>query len=200
MVVSRQDYNILSNEVGQSLLEFALVLPVVIGLAVVMVRVSSAIQVSIVNQKYSRMQALWYTFNHTYFPPQRGEGFLQSNFIEPKYNRMTIGVSEEPLDASAGVTKASATIQSIRRDKTKIVSGDNNNAQEEPAQRSQVRVRTTVSICTAPFVVDGSGAYARSIASSNGKSVDQASQSYADGMRIDFCRGQSEQQLSGGEG
>jgi len=48
----------LSSERGQSVLEFVFMLPILLGLIVIMVRSNTVIQMSIVNQKYARAQAL----------------------------------------------------------------------------------------------------------------------------------------------
>ena len=49
MVVKRRSRQL--GERGQSLLEFCLLLPVLLGLVTMMIRVNTAIQVSIVNQQ-----------------------------------------------------------------------------------------------------------------------------------------------------
>ena len=50
-------------EDGQSIVEFLVSLPLLVGLAVVLIRVNSAIQMSIVNQQYARAQTLNLTYN-----------------------------------------------------------------------------------------------------------------------------------------
>jgi len=129
------------DEKGQSLLEFLFMLPLMIGLIVIMVRVNSAIQVSIVNQKYSRSMALSLAQNSPYYPRKE----LQAdNFIQSGYNRMVIGVADKPISDTDN--RAEATTQLVVRDQ--VIAGGEGAAQAEPVERALVRVRTTVSLCT----------------------------------------------------
>src|SRR4051812_43761116 len=80
-------------ESAQALVEFLLLLPAVIVLIVVLVRVNSAIQVSIVNQQYARAQALWLAFNSPVFPElrHRVKDFQSGSKMS---NQMVIGVAQ----------------------------------------------------------------------------------------------------------
>jgi hypothetical protein len=132
------------DEKGQSLLEFLFMLPLMIGLIVIMVRVNTAIQVSIVNQKYSRSMAISLTQNNPYYPRKDLQG---PNFIEQGFNRMVIGVADKPIQDTDN--KAEATTQLVVRDQTQAgPAGASGEAQAEPIERALVRVRTTVSLCT----------------------------------------------------
>ncbi|OFZ19708.1 MAG: hypothetical protein A2X94_16775 [Bdellovibrionales bacterium GWB1_55_8] len=127
-----------AGEKGQSLLEFLLLLPVLLGLVSMMVKANTAIQVSIVNQQYARAQALFLTYNSPVFPQNR---LRQESLTGRGYNQMVIGVSADKVeDASTPV----ATVQQVAR---KGVQGNENSA-EEPELRAAVRVRTNVVLCT----------------------------------------------------
>jgi Flp pilus assembly protein TadG len=137
---------------GQSLLEFVLILPVMAGLLFMMVRVSAAIQVSIVNQKYSRQRVFELAENGAYYPRL---GRFRNDFVPKLANRMVIGVSEEST-ASGQADVRSAPSQPITSKKQGQGSNEN---QAEPDSRSLVRVRNTVELCTPVRVasIGGSG-------------------------------------------
>ena len=132
------------DEKGQSLLEFIFMLPLMIGLIVIMVRVNTAIQISIVNQKYSRSMAISLTQNSPYYPRKE---LQKTDFIGPGYNRMVVGVADKPIQDTD--KKPEATTQLVVRDQAQAGSASaSGEAQAEPVERALVRVRTTVSLCT----------------------------------------------------
>lgn len=138
------------DESGQSVLEFVFMLPILIGLIVVMVRTNTVIQMSIVNQKYARAQALWLSFNSPYYPrlSLRKEGSPDDNFVKYGFNRMVIGMADKPVEDTGG--KAEAVTQNVARDSTQSVDGP---SVSEPIDRTKVRVRTTVALCTQTNVI-----------------------------------------------
>jgi hypothetical protein len=129
------------SEEGQSIFEFLLMLPVLVGLTVILIRINSAIQVSIVNQKYGRAQALFLAFNHANYPRLE----QKQKLAETSSNQMVLGVSDNvaPNDNQDYVPKA--TVQMIAR--TRRVQGSEA-PREEPNLRSNVRIRNTVTLCT----------------------------------------------------
>jgi hypothetical protein len=136
---------------GQSVLEFVFMLPILIGLVVVMVRTNAVIQMSVVNQKYARAQALWLTFNSPYYPRLsfRKAGSPDDQFVQYGFNRMVIGMAEKPVDETGG--KAVASVQAVTRDGKSTL--DDGPSQTEPLDRASVRVRTTVALCTQANVI-----------------------------------------------
>lgn len=138
-------------ETGQSLLEFLLTFPLMIGLAMITVRVNTAIQMAIVNQKYSRAQVLFLSLNAANYPPVRFR-VPGSNFAKG-YSIMNGGVSDNLATSDAGF-KPEASVQKIV--KSKGSSAGSSEDQAEPDQRSEVRIRNTVSLCTPSFSI-GSG-------------------------------------------
>ena len=145
---------VVERESGQSLLEFLLMLPMMVGVTLLLVKVNSAIQVGIVNQQYARAQTLWLAFNSPVFPRA---GLRQGQLDAKGYNQMLIGVSENaPPEGQEGFPPK-ATVMNVGRKRN---AGGSDAAQEEPtvAQgRSKVRVRTTVALCTQPNVIDQGG-------------------------------------------
>ncbi len=132
---------------GQSIIEFLMMLPVLIGLVVLLVRSNTAIQISIVNQQYARAQALWLTFNSSVYP---GKQLRQVQLGDKKFNQMVIGVSENAAPAQGNFTPRAAT-QNVTRKK----SGTRDEPQTEPKLRDKVRIRDTVTLCTQMVVVNG---------------------------------------------
>ncbi|MBU6374419.1 MAG: hypothetical protein KGQ59_00325 [Bdellovibrionales bacterium] len=131
------------NRSGQSLVEFVFMLPLIVGMLVLLIRVNSAIQVSIVNQKYSRQRLFELIANNSTYPSEeRGK-----RLMERKQHRLVVGVSEESTDDGKGEADYSAPTEWITRSK-KAALGASTQAQVEPERRAEVRIRNTVEICT----------------------------------------------------
>lgn len=122
------------------MVEFLFMLPVMLALSALMLRVSTAIQVSIVNQQYSRAQALFLAMNSSQYPRL---GLRESALTNAGYNQYFIGVSENVAPKDGGAYTPQATVVRVgdRR-------GGSNAPQEQPAARSLVRIRNTVTLCT----------------------------------------------------
>jgi hypothetical protein len=136
-----------SSQRGQSVIEFLLLLPMLVGLVVIMLRVNTAIQVSIVNQQYARAQTLFLTMNHHTYPDlyQR-----VPNFDPYGFNQMMLGVAEETLLESTPENQhPSAPTQNV----TRRPSRQDDDAQQEPPERGMVRIRNTITLCTQPNVI-----------------------------------------------
>src|SRR4051812_28584394 len=100
----------LNQEEGQSIIEFLLMLPMILALTFILFRVNSAIQVSIVNQQYSRAQILFLTYNNPYYP----ELDKQQNMRQSGNNQMVVGVSDK-LAVGSAKFHPDATVQLITR-------------------------------------------------------------------------------------
>jgi len=140
---------VLSNESGQSLVEFMIVLPLLLGLVVIMTRINQIIQVSIVNQQYARHQALVLARNYSIYPkiPLR-----ESELTAKGYNQMVIGVSDNVAPDDDPRYTPKATVGRITR--ARVPASDE--GKSEPKQRANVRVRNTVTLCTQNNVlIDG---------------------------------------------
>lgn len=140
---------------GQSVLEFLFLLPMLIGLTVVLIRINSAIQVSIVNQQYARSQTLFLAFNSPVYPQSE---YREKFFVQGQSNRMVIGVSDNVQKEDEAEYVPEATTQNIARNRR--LSGGEGPAQSEPVKRGMVRVRSTVALCTPLNVIkEGGGSY-----------------------------------------
>jgi hypothetical protein len=135
------------NEEGQSVLEFLLMLPMMVALVVILVRINTVIQISIVNQQYSRAQALSLSYNSSVYPLLR---LRNPELTDKGYNQMILGVSSNK--AERGYHPEAATHYIAR--KKGEPSGED---KKEPKTRALVRVRNSVTLCTQPNVVSGSG-------------------------------------------
>ncbi len=171
-----------ADEAGQSVIEFIFMLPLMVGMAVILLRVNTVIQIGIVNQKYARAQALWMAFNSAYYP--RAEDVIK-DFIPNKYNKMVIGVGGEQIpEEGLGVPPAS-TYKIARTKRTEKIGSTAD--QEEPKERIEVRVRNTVTLCTQlNFFRIGT----------TETPANPANPEYRvppEGVGMDFCRGPSEQ-------
>jgi len=129
---------------GQSLIEFVFMLPVMFGMIFILIRVNSAIQVSIVNQKYSRQRLLELVGNSPHYPDV---GQRLTEMVTNGINRMVVGVSEELIPDKAVDFTPSATTQVITAKKDSSGTASDA-AQEEPDFRAKVRIRNTVELCT----------------------------------------------------
>lgn len=145
------------DEQGQSIIEFIFMMPVLLGLFTLMYRFNSAIQISIVNQRYQRAHLLSTNFNSPVYPQRT---LIHQRFAsnEHKTNQFIMGVSEntwstnEDGEESDGV--AVVMKQMIARSKNKMGPDPEN---EEPERRGRVRIRSTIAMCTQSNVVGGTG-------------------------------------------
>jgi hypothetical protein len=133
---------------GQSVIEFMLMLPVLLGLAMLMIRVNTVIQMGIVNQQYARAQALFVSGNGAEYP--RREAIVAVLSVA-KYNQFVVGISEEPDPVDADALKIDASTYRIVPNS---VTGFNDAPGVEAAQRGNLRVRTSLTLCL-PTLLNG---------------------------------------------
>lgn len=140
-----------NSESGQSILEFLMMLPVLVGLVVVMVRVNTVIQIGINNQKFARSQALLITFNSAVYP----DASIRNRELNEKgFNQMVLGVSNE-----APPSNQNPAPKPPRYKVSKSRSGTNDCSDSGIAggKRAMVCVRNTVTLCTQTNVMTSSG-------------------------------------------
>lgn len=150
-----------------------------LGLSSILLRINSAIQMSIVNQQYARAQAMSLSLNSPNYPSLR----FAPNFVANQINTMLIGVSD---NVATGSYIPKASVQTIARRRGL----GSQEEKREPNLRGDVRVRTTVSLCTQSWVlsdgkplltyrVNGQTAVATSVFNLNESS------------KFEFCKGSS---------
>lgn len=161
MVVRKLKRNV-KNNAGQSTIEILIAFPLFLALVGLTIKVNQAIQISIVNQKYARAQALRLANNSPVYPELKFRTPPRNDFSDGTIDRMIIGMSNDIPTQATGVYRPEASSQRINRQ------GKDNtpdNVQEEPSLRGNVRVRTTVALCTqynGPITDDGNFSYCRS--------------------------------------
>jgi hypothetical protein len=149
---------VVSNEGGQSVIELLVMLPLLLALTLLVVKINTAIQISIVNQKYARGRTLFLAHNSPVYPSRfkgngTGNGLAVTELEEKGYNRMVVGVSANPISEEEGSTTPVATTFMVARSRNTATGSNEDKA--EPDRRSLVRVRTTVALCTPSWVVQG---------------------------------------------
>lgn len=159
---------------GQSLVEFVFMVPVLIGMFFLLLRVDQAIQVSIVNQKYSRQRLFELVGNSPQYPDLARVTALKDRGD----NRLVVGVSEESTLNLGSDFQPSAPTMMITRSRKAALGGSNENG-TEPVRRANIRIRNTVEICT-PMIVAKTGTGSVELASAL---TDQTFN------RITFCTG-----------
>ena len=144
---------------GQSIVEFLILLPFLIGLTVIMIRANTAIQFSIVDQQYARAQAFFLAFNHNTYPSLLGSDgapALRSVLTEDAQNQLVLGVSNQaPPDSDEANFQPDAQVQRVARTLKKA--GAIGAPGEQPTERGHVRVRNTVGMCIPSTVIQAGG-------------------------------------------
>ncbi len=130
-------------EEGQSVIEFVFSLPLILAMILILVKINTAIQMGIVNQQFSRAQALALTYNSPMYPElsKRYDRF-QNTDKGLLFNHMVVGVSDNV--ATSGDYAPRAMVQHIAR-KGRPESAP---VQAEPEERKTVRIRSSVTLCT----------------------------------------------------
>ncbi len=134
---------VVRNQKGQSLIEFLIALPMMIGISLLLVRVNTAIQASIVQQKYARGAIHFFTWNSPYFPEKSFSGRMGygGNKQGPTgTNDFVIGVSGRTMTGSD--SSPSSLEVAITKD------GPAHPAQGIPESSRSVFLRNSLNLCT----------------------------------------------------
>lgn len=133
----------LENEDGQSVIEFLLFLPLMVLMVFTTLRVNTAIQMSIVNQKYARAQTLILA-NHAAYYPRAQLRNEDGNFFGAKnVDQMVLGVSDNK--ATEGYEPEASIVEITRKGKA---FGNNDDQTEDHKERGKIRIRNSVTLCT----------------------------------------------------
>jgi Flp pilus assembly protein TadG len=144
---------VVNSEEGQSLLEFVFGLPLLIGLSLIMIRVNESIQMSIVAQRYVRSQVLFLAQNSPEYPRRD----LARALTAANRNQVIMGLREQPALDGEVKEEPKASTNMISRSKSTSINDLTSGTAEEPAKRSNVRIRNTVSLCTQSYFVNAQG-------------------------------------------
>ena len=126
---------------GQSIVEFMIGLPLLLGLCLLLIKVFTVIQMSIVSQEYARQQTLFLFENSPYFRSD-----MLSQISSLGRNRVVLGVSKTAI-VEGEQDLAFANNYQIERPSGQLTSVNSQGNLENLTKQGNVRVRTTVSIC-----------------------------------------------------
>ncbi|MGK5086262.1 hypothetical protein WDW86_01785 [Bdellovibrionota bacterium FG-2] len=182
------------NEQGQSILEFVFMLPLLVGITMMLIKINTVIQFSIVNQQYARAQALTLAGNSPIYPRL---GLRVTDLENKFYNQMILGVADNaaPSKEDDGSSEDYHPKASNYNISSKKVSGDGGQPGEEPTSRALVRVRNTVTLCTQTNVVQVDGKWQpilplQAVSETVFKPLEGEQGKYRlfEGVKFDFCR------------
>jgi len=146
---------VVSNDEGQSLLEFLIALPMMIGISMLLVRVNTAIQASIVQQKYARGAIHFFTWNSPYYPEKNFSGRMGyggSPQGGAGSNDFVLGVSGKTMVDGSGSNRSPQSLEvGITRN------GPKHPPQGIPEESRSVYLRNSLNLCTKSHLLgDGS--------------------------------------------
>lgn len=169
-----------SGESGQSILELLFLLPMLAGLIVILVRINTAIQISIVNQQYSRSMIFFSNMNSPDYPSR--SLLKRAVAANSLVNQMTFGISDKPIGQNDNDFEASNQPEAS----TQYVARKPRQGSEEPGdditQRGKVRIRNTVTLCTPTVAL-------RVSKNKMVPNVDEAGYRLDESTQFDFCGG-----------
>jgi hypothetical protein len=134
---------------GQSLIEFLLMTPMMIGITMTLYWINNGIQIGIVNQKHARAEVFYAIQNSSTYPRR---GLLEENLIPRGWNQMVVGVSDV-TGQDGRILPVPSFQQIVSRGKDV---GDDEST-ETPRLRGKPRIRTTVALCTQMNVIEVDG-------------------------------------------
>lgn len=129
------------SEEGQGVIELLLCFPLFVGLTILLARINTAIQMSIVDQQYARMQALFITYHSPFYPELSKRNWL----VNTGSNQLILGVADNSFPSDGAGYNPKATEQLIARGRGR---GGSNEPGVEPPLRGTVRIRNSVTLCT----------------------------------------------------
>lgn len=144
---------------GQSMLEFAFLVPILMGFFLILVHVEEAMVTAITNQKYARSQLHFLFFNHRYYPEWH---FLEK---EKFFGRFWVGVSDRSHFGDADPKPLAPTRNiSFFLDKKKLPEDEQPQSEYVPDggglnRRKNVRVRVVAFTCIPPLALNSNSLF-----------------------------------------
>ena len=164
---------VVSQQKGQSLLEFLFALPVMFGITLILIRVNTAIQSSIVQQKYARGTATFLTWNSPYYPEVNNAkrmGYGGQNEGPTGTNEFILGVMANASNPDGSTTPMALDVPVTKK-------GPKHPPQGIPDQAKSIFLRNTVSLCTKTHML------------ANGALIHYGNVGINEQATFDFCRG-----------
>jgi hypothetical protein len=164
---------VVSHQEGQSLVEFLLALPFLFFITILMIKINTVIQYSIVNQRYVRETAVFSTASSPYTRID-----FMKEIAQIGENRIVMGVAQDPIPAN--VTSGASTRPPRFKIQRSGVLREVNDKDLTFSNKEQgtVRVSTTLSICT-PYQIHPTDKRLLTPAD------------YFNGMPFNFCNGET---------
>ncbi len=141
---------------GQSVLEFLLILPLVMTVVMLMIRVNTAIQMSVVDQKYARAQVLFLAGNSPEYPLRAS---VVQNLASDGMNQLVVGVSEDRPNESSGGEFGDTAASTYYIGRRPGGMGEDPDTGDSISKRVTIRVRNTVTLCTPQLSFGGKPAF-----------------------------------------
>jgi len=126
---------------GQSLIEFAFLLPIIMTMLIIMVGVENAVTSAIVNNKYARSQLHYLLFNSRYYPEVQ---FATPSQGDTLFGRWWVGVDQKVRsDENRDVNPSAPT---IKIGKGRPPAGDETAGDTETRQNVRIRIYSFICI------------------------------------------------------
>ena len=143
---------------GQSLLEFAILLPIIVLMIQILIETESAISTAIVNQKFARGTLHFLMFNHRNYPEFQ---FAKKNDDGNFKRRYWVGVDDHVAPPGQnGTVKPYAPVRPIGLVKRLPSDAENEPPQSEYPdiqERKYLRIRPLTYTCLPPLAVNQNG-------------------------------------------
>ena len=149
-----------NDESGQSLIEVLFLMPLVVVVVVLLYRSNAAIQMSIVNQKQLRGQALYVAMNSPTYPDLQMRRSGESSMERVGYSAFVMGVTDDPTSDARGQLNAVAQVQAFGRPGRRI-RGDTDCSEADPTSRSKICLKTAIEFCTQINAIPGTSGVTR---------------------------------------
>lgn len=136
---------LLGDESGQSMIEMLFMLPLVTLVVVLVYRANAAIQMSIVNQKFVRGQALYVAMNSPTYPDLSARRTGNKSMEKKGFQGFVVGMSDSVGEADGKIIPTAQGAPFARPGRPVRISDCND---PDPSERSAVCLKTTIEICT----------------------------------------------------
>jgi hypothetical protein len=131
---------------GQSLVEFAFLMPLLLGMIFILRDVEMAINAAIVNNRYSRATLHFLLFNHRWYPEASFTTLSKGVFMR----RWWLGVEDDKTETSSTKAPKAPVIKvGVKPGRDDEATGAEL-AQDSITSRQKVRIRATSFICLPP--------------------------------------------------
>src|SRR5262249_48876225 len=136
--------------------EFLFVLPLMMAVILLMIRSNTAIQMSIVDQKYARAQVLFLAGNSPEYPLRQS---IVTDLAGKGMNQLVVGVSEDKPSSGTGADGTDTRASTYYIGRRPGGMGEQPDAGDDITRRVTIRIRNTVTLCLPQISIGGKPAY-----------------------------------------